>query len=86
MQVPVSKALRIKAESAALDYGFSSLQEVVRVFMTKLAKRTIEVSFQEVIMLSSKAQDRYQKMDEDFSLGKNVFSAKSVEELKTQLK
>ena len=85
LQIPVSKSLRIKAESAALDYGFSSLQEIIRVFMTKLAKRAIEVSFQEVIKLSSEAESRYQKMDEDFSLGKDVYFVKTVKELKSQL-
>lgn len=85
LQVPVSKALRTQAENAALDYGFSSLQEIVRVFMNKLAKKTIDISFQEVIKLSPKAEKRLEKMDEDFSIGENVYLVKSVEKLKKQL-
>lgn len=85
LQIPVSKTLKVRAEEAALDYGFSSLQEVVRVFMAKLAKRTIDISFQEVVNLSSRTSKRYQKMDEDFSSGKNIYFAKSVKELETQL-
>lgn len=85
LQIPVSKNLRIKAENAALASGFSSLQEVIRVFMKKLATRSIEVSFQEVVKLSPRAERRYQKMDKDFVIGKNVYSAKTIEELKTQL-
>jgi len=85
LQIPVSKALRTRAEDVALDYGFSSLQEVIRVFMTKLAEKTIDISFQEVIMLSPKAQKHYQKMDEDFSIGKNVHLAKTIDDLKSQL-
>ena len=85
LQIPVSKNLRIKAENAALASGFSSLQEIIRVFMKKLSQRAIEVSFQEVVKLSPRAERRYQKMDKDFVIGKNVYSAKTIEELKTQL-
>jgi len=85
LQIPVSKTLRSQAEAAASDYGFSSLQEIIRVFMAKLANKAIEVSFQEKVNLSPQAQRRYQKMDRDFTVGKNVFFAKSVKELKPQL-
>ena len=85
LQVPVSKKLRREAEEVALDYGFSSLQEIIRVFMAKLAKKAIDVSFQEVIELSPQAQRRYQKMDEDFSLDKNVYFAGSLQDFKKQL-
>jgi hypothetical protein len=85
LQIPVSKTLRTKAEKAALDYGFSSLQEIMRVFMTKLAKKAIDVSFQEIVNLSSRAASRYEKMDKDFSIGKNIHLAKTVKNLKNQL-
>ena len=85
LQIPVSKTLRTKAEDTALDFGFSSLQEAVRVFLAKLAKRTIEVSFQETANLSPRAKLRYQKMDEEFSLGRRTYSVKTVEELKNKL-
>lgn len=85
LQIPVSKNLRMEAETAAYDFGFSSLQEIIRVFMAKLAKRAIDISFQEAIVLSSKAEVRYQKMDKDFSAGENLYFAKSVEKLKVQL-
>lgn len=85
LQIPVSKSLRSRAEEAALDYGFSSLQEIIRVFMAKLAKKAIEVTFQEVIELSSEAKRRYQKMDEDFARDENVYFAETVKELKAKL-
>ena len=85
MQIPVSKTLRGQAEAAALDYGFSSLEEVIRVFMKKLAKGVIDISFREVVMLSSKSADRYQKIDEDFRLGKSIYSAETIKELQSQL-
>jgi len=85
LQIPVTKSLRGQAEAMALNYGFSSLQEVIRVFMKKLATGAIDISFQEVVVLSSKATNRYQKMDEDFKLGKNIYSAKTVKEFESQL-
>lgn len=85
LQIPVSKDLRAKAEEAAFDYGFSSLQEVIRVFMTKLAKRAIEISFEPVVELTPKASERLGKIDKDFDGGKNTFVARDVRELREQL-
>lgn len=85
LQIPVSKDLRIKAEDTALEYGFSSLQEAIRVFMAKLARKAIEISFQESFRLSSKADSRYQKIDKDFAAGKNIYFAETVSGLKDQL-
>lgn len=38
LQVPLTKELKTKATKVAKEYGFSSLQEVVRVLLTLLAK------------------------------------------------
>lgn len=85
LQIPVSKDLRIRAEDTALEYGFSSLQEAIRVFMAKLAQKAIEISFQESFKLSPQADSRYQKMDKDFAVGKDIYFAESVKQLKKQL-
>ena len=45
LQIPVSKSLCLRAEKAALNQGFSSLQEIIRVFMNKLASEDINVTF-----------------------------------------
>ena len=37
LQVPMTIDLKKQAESVSLDYGFSSLQEVVRFMLNKLA-------------------------------------------------
>ena len=86
LQIPVSKDLRLEAEKVALAQGFSSLQEIVRVFMTKLAAQAIDVSFASAIPLSAKSEKRYAKMDQDFAKGKNVSFAKNVNELMKILK
>lgn len=41
LQVPVDATLRKDAERQALEQGFSSLQEAVRVFLKQLALKRI---------------------------------------------
>ena len=41
LQVPINSQLRQQAEKAAMSQGFSSLQEIVRLFLTKLAEKGI---------------------------------------------
>jgi len=53
--------------------------------MTKLAQKTISVSFEEVIPLSPKADKRLEKIESDFPKGKNVYLARTTKELKKQL-
>ena len=77
--------LKIDAEKAAIDQGFSSLQELVRVLLSKVAQRKIEVQFEEVVMLSEKAEKRYLKAMKDIEEGKNVYSASSIKDLMKQL-
>ena len=81
MQIPLSKQVRSEAEKVALSHGFSSLQEVVRIFLTKLAAKKIEVTLQESIQLSDKNDKRYMQMTEDFKSNRNVFMAKNASDL-----
>ena len=88
LQVPISKSLKNDATAVAREYGFSSLQEITRVILTKLAKRELNVSVEQfpAVQLSSEATKRYNKMDEDFKKGKNVDSFDSVEALMKDLR
>lgn len=87
LQVPLSIDLRKEAEKQALEQGFSSLQEAVRVFLKKLSRGVIDVAFndEESVQLSARAIKRYNKISEDFRKGKNVFVAKNVDDLMLQL-
>lgn len=87
MQVPVSADLRKAAEAEAKEQGFSSLQDAVRVFLKKLANRTIGLRFEESsIQLSQRAIRRYNKIDEDIEKGRNVYKARDVKDLMRQLR
>ncbi len=70
LQVPISKDLRDQAASAALKMGFSSLQEIVRVFINKVASGNLEIKLEEQVQLSPKAIKRYNKMIDDIDSGK----------------
>ncbi len=86
LQIPLPKELKISAEKAALDAGFSSLQEVLRVFMKKFASKKIDLTFEEnIVYLSPKAEKRYAKIDEDIKKGKNVYAAADVDDFLRQL-
>lgn len=84
----MNQQLKIDAEKAALEQGFSSLQEVLRVFMKKFASKNIGISFEEenVVHLSPKADRRYAKIMRDIESGKEkVYTAKNVDDLMKQL-
>ncbi|MDO8429156.1 MAG: hypothetical protein Q7S88_00845 [Candidatus Daviesbacteria bacterium] len=85
LQVPIDKSLKSSAEKAASEQGFSSLQEIVRVFLAKLAANKIEIGFKEGVNLSSQNEKRYLEMTKDFKSKKDVFSARNVDALISKL-
>lgn len=85
LQIPLDKNLRDVAEKVASKQGFSSLQEVVRVFLTQLASDKIEINIEKSVKLSSKNEKKYSKMTRDFESGRNIFSAENPEDLVSKL-
>lgn len=87
LQIPIDKTLKENATAVAKEYGFSSLQEITRVLLTKLSKRELnfEIKEEKVVRLSPEAEARYTKMEEDFKKGKNFYTANSVDELMEDL-
>lgn len=62
LQVPINKNLRDQATTAAEKMGFSSLQEIVRLFLSKVARQEITLTFEETIQLSPQAIKKYNKI------------------------
>jgi antitoxin component of RelBE/YafQ-DinJ toxin-antitoxin module len=87
LQVPISKSLRTEAVSVAKDSGFSSLQEVVRLMLTKFAKKEIGVTFERfpAVKLSAKNDRRYAKMVDDFEKRKDIRTFDNVDDLMKDL-
>ena len=86
VQVPVNRKLRNEALSAAQEMGFSSLQEPIRVFLSRLASRSLTVTFEPEERLSPHADRRYAKILKAISSGKEpIYQADSAEDLLEQL-
>lgn len=70
LQVPINKNIRDQAASKVEKMGFSSLQEVVRLFLNKVATGQVDVIFEENFRLSPKAINRYNKAIDEIESGK----------------
>ena len=81
LQIPLDTTLRNKAEEVATSVGFSSVQEVVRVFLSKFAAQSIDIGFYDKeVQLSKKAEARYALMINDAKKGKNTIKKNSLNE------
>lgn len=87
LQIPLPKSLKNEATNVAREYGFSSLQEVVRFILTKFAKREFGIAIEQfpAVTLSARNEKRYAKMNEDFKKGKNIFATDSVDKFLKEL-
>lgn len=83
----MQRELKTSAEAVAHDYGFSSVQDAIRMFLRKLAKREVSVGIyeEEAVTLSKRGQARYRKMEQDFRTGKNISYAKDADDMIKQL-
>lgn len=82
LQVPMSKELRQTALAAAVDEGYSSLQELTRVLLKQFSKRHAAREQFPPVQLSPKAIKRYDKMSDEIESGKvKPFTANTPEEL-----
>ena len=86
LQIPLSKDLKLSAQKAAVNMGFSSLQELIRLFLKRISTQSVHVSFVEEEYLSPKAEKRYMKMEKDIEKGINFTRTNSLEELFEKLK
>lgn len=81
VQVPMSKELKKKAEVVSYDLGFSSIQETIRVLLTKLSKREFSLKVEEVTYLSPAVERKFKKAVADIKAGRNITKAKNINEL-----
>lgn len=82
LQVPMSQQLKNSAEAVSTDMGFSSLQEAIRVILTKLSKRQLSLKIEEgeEINLSPSAKRLFQKALRDIESGKDIYKPETKEE------
>lgn len=91
VQVPMTTDLKKSAEAVSCDLGFSSLQETIRVLLTKLSKK--ELRFQvteeppeEIKYLSKAAEKKFKKAVADIKAGRNITKTKNTDELLSLLR
>jgi len=70
IQVPINKNVRDLAALRVEKMGFSSLQEIIRLFLNKIAVGEVNFKFDEAVTLSDKNDRRYAKMIDDIKSGK----------------
>ena len=84
VQVPMSKELKTKAEAVSSDLGFSSLQEIIRVLLTKLSKKEfsfkVEENAEEITHLSRAAEKKFKKAQEEIRDGKISPAFENIDE------
>lgn len=83
LQVPLPRSLKEKAEAVSADYGFSSLQETIRIILNKLAKKQLILTIgepEEIAHLSPGAEKRYKKAIIDIKKGRNVYKPENTDE------
>lgn len=83
VQVPMSKDLKERAEAVSSDLGFSSLQEVVRVLLTKLSRKEFSLKVEEteeITKLSPAAERKFKKAIADIKAGRNIYKPKNKKE------
>jgi len=89
LQVPMTIDLKEQAELVSFDYGFSSLQEVVRFMLNKFARRELSITVSEVEkieILSPASKKRYQKALSDIKKRKDIFRPKNSSEFLKMLR
>ena len=83
VQVPMPKELKEKAEMVSVDLGFSSIQEAIRVLLTKLSKKEFSLKVEEVeeiTNLSPQAEKKFKKAIKDIKAGKNIYKPSNKKE------
>lgn len=79
----MAKELKDRAELVSTDLGFSSIQEVIRVLLTKLSKREFSLKVEEaeeITYLSPAAERKFKKAVEDIKAGRNIYKPKNKKE------
>jgi len=80
----MTRELKEKAEDVSRDFGFSSLQETIRVLLTKLSKKELSLKIteetEEITYLSKVAERKFKKAIEDIKAGRNIYKPKNKDE------
>lgn len=88
LQIPLQPELKKAAEKRAESAGFSSLQEVVRVFLREYVDKKVQIQVNQIDdepPLSAKAARRYARILKQIKAGRGVTKTNNLDELFTYL-
>lgn len=88
LQVPIDKKLKTSSERLAEEYGFSSLQEVVRIFLNQFSAKKLALGFSSSDEFLSSEQEailtqRYLEAEDEIVKAKSYSSKNSNELIKS---
>ena len=92
LHIPVNKSVKERAESVVKAQGYSSLQEILRVFLFSLAKEQIKPGFihTDMQVALTPAQEKYlqsrEKQTKKAIKAGKAYSARTVSEMISILK
>ena len=89
LQIPISNSLKKEAKNAAQKQGFSSLQDFVRLILTKLVQNELTVAIgsnEENITLTSSSKKKYAKIVGNIKTGRNIVKAKDPSDFLKKLR
>lgn len=89
IQVPLKASIKKKAEQVAEDYGYSSIQEVIRIFLTNFSKGDIQLQLRNthaVEYISPEFEAFLEKREKEFKKAikaRKAYTIHSAKELTT---
>ena len=89
LQIPMSNSLKKEAKVMAREQGFSSLQDFVRLILTKLVRNELAIhigSKDEYIKLTPYTKKRYEKIVSDIKANRNIIEAKDAADFLKKLR
>ena len=89
LQIPLPNSLKQEAKVMAREQGFSSLQDFVRLILTKLVRNELSIHIgtkDEYIKLTPEVKRRYGKIVRDISANRNVIKAKDAADFLEKLR
>lgn len=85
LQIPMDKNLRIDAEEVAEEMGFSSLQEVIRLFVSQLAAKNLMVNFIPRVRDEYLTEEQEKVLEKKYKEKSKLYEAKTAEEFMDQI-
>lgn len=89
LQIPIANSLKREAKAMVKEQGFSSLQDFIRLILTKLVRNELAIHIEskdEYIRLTPDAKKRYKEIVNDIKANRNIIEAKDAADFLEKLR